>query len=81
MLKPLAHLIQNPNDFPDVPRVVKEYLQSRFNYSFLVKSGVIRQLKLEGHSEAFIAGVIEGFDRASGVIDEIETRKEQLQEV
>ncbi|QOC57623.1 hypothetical protein pEp_SNUABM10_00024 [Erwinia phage pEp_SNUABM_10] len=81
MLKPIAHVIANPNDFPDVPRLVKEYLQSRFNHSYLVKSGYIRLLKQEGHSEAYIAGVIAGLDKAADIIDEIETRKEQLQEV
>ena len=31
MLKPIEHILNNPNDLPDVPRAVKEYLQSRFN--------------------------------------------------
>lgn len=81
MLKPIAHVVNNPNDFPDVPRVVKEYLQSRYNYSFLSKSGFIRQLQSEGHTEAYIAGVVAGLQKAADILDEIETRKEQLQEV
>ena len=28
MLKPVEHILKNPNDIPDVPRTVKEYLQS-----------------------------------------------------
>ena len=40
MLKPIEHILNNPNDLPDVPRAVKEYLQSRFNADFLYQSEV-----------------------------------------
>ncbi|AWD92509.1 hypothetical protein [Pectobacterium phage Jarilo] len=77
MLKPIEHVLKHPNDIPDVPRVVKEYLQSRFNYSFLSEQ-LLPELKAAGHSEAYIAGVIAGFNEASRVIDEMEARKAHL---
>lgn len=47
MLKPIEHILNNPNDLPDVPRAVKEYLQSRFNADFLYQSEV-RKLREAG---------------------------------
>ncbi|QFR42371.1 hypothetical protein [Pantoea phage vB_PagP-SK1] len=80
MLKPIKHLLDNPNDVPDVPRAVKEYLQSSFNHTFLNHSGIIKKLRQSGCSESYILGVIDGFGMASAILDEMETRKEMNQE-
>ncbi len=80
MLNIIRHVIEKPNDFPDVPRAVKEHLQVRFNYTYLVRTRFIATLRQEGHSEAYIAGVIDGLEKASAILDEIETRKDQLRE-
>lgn len=75
MLKPIEHLVKNPNDIPDVPRAVKEYLQSNFNADYLYRS-LITHLRAERFSEEFISGVLYGFHKASCVIDDMETRKQ-----
>lgn len=81
MLKPIRHLLDNPNDVPDVPRVVKEYLQSYFNHAYLRESGTLKRLREEGHSDTFIMGVVEGLAIAASVMDEMEHRKAMQQEV
>lgn len=79
MLKPIEHILNNPNDLPDVPRAAKEYLQSRFNADYLYQSEV-RRLQERGYSEAFIAGVLYGHHMASKVLDEMEARQRSLRE-
>lgn len=80
MLKPINHLIKNPNDIPDVPRAVAEYLQVRFNLTYLDMTGHLELMRKAGCSEAHMLGFIQGLQYASNVIDEIETRKEMLRE-
>lgn len=75
MLKPIKDLIDNPQDLPDVPHTLKEHLQASFSHTYLRESGLLKKLRTEGHSESFIAGVIEGFAMASIRLDEMETRK------
>jgi len=78
MLKPIKDLIDNPQDLPDVPRQLKEHLQASFDYIYLRESGLLMRLRLEGHSEAYILGVVDGFAMASIRLDELETRKALL---
>ncbi|MEI2681833.1 phage protein [Erwinia aphidicola] len=78
MLKPIKDLIDNPQDLPDVPRQLKEQLQASFEYDFLREYGLLKRLRLEGHSEAYILGVVESFAMASIRLDELETRKAPL---
>ncbi|WP_312041330.1 phage protein [Pantoea eucalypti] len=78
MLKPIKDLIGNPQDLPDVPSHLKEHLQASFSHTYLRESGLLKKLRTEGHSESFIAGVIEGFAMASSRLDEVETRKALL---
>ncbi|UCS82769.1 hypothetical protein vBYenPRambo_026 [Yersinia phage vB_YenP_Rambo] len=80
MLKPINHLMKNPNDIPDIPRAVAEYLQVRFNYAYLEASGHIGLMRANGCSEAHILGFIQGLQFASNVIDEVELRKDQLRD-
>lgn len=74
MLKPVEHILKNPNDIPDVHRTTKEYLQSRYNASFLFEA-VVPNLRAKGHTEEFISGVLHGFNEAAKVLDEMEARK------
>lgn len=77
-LKPIQHLIDNPNDVPDVPRTVKEYLQVVLNYSYLSKTGKLGQLKrLEGFSDEFVLGFLAGCEHASALLDIMEMRNRQ----
>lgn len=79
MIKQVLHTLQNPNDVPDVPRALKDYLQSRYNHTYIMESGEYAELRRAGYSEQFIAGVIHGLFLASRTLDEMESRKE-LQE-
>lgn len=74
MLKPIEHVIKNPNDLPDIPRATKEYLQVRFNASYAYQH-LIPNLRKQGHSEEFISGVLWGLFTAEQVVDEIDIRK------
>lgn len=76
-LKQIQHLLENPNDVPDVPRVVREYLQVALNYTYLAKSGKLKQLKDEGHTEGYIAGFIAGCDFGALTIDMMEMRNQR----
>lgn len=76
-LKQIQHLLENPNDVPDVPRVVKEYLQVAFNYSYVSRTQKLKTLKLEGHSDEFIAGFVAGLEHASQTLDVMEQRNQR----
>ena len=65
MIKLIKDLIENPQHLPDVSRQIKEHLQASFNHAYLRESGLLKKLRAEGHSETYIAGVIEGFALAS----------------
>lgn len=77
MLKPIEHVLKNPNDLPDIPRATKEYLQVRYNASYLYEH-LVPNLRKQGHSEEFISGLLFGFHKATEVIDEIDIRKSLL---
>lgn len=80
MLLPIKQVVENPNDIPDVPRAVIEYLQVRFNFTYLEATGHIARMRSCGCSEAHILGFIQGLQYASNVIDEMELRKAMLRE-
>lgn len=80
MLKPIKHLMDNPNDIPDVPRATKEYLQSSFNHAYLRETGVLKKMQQAGYSDSHILGFIEGLGFASHLLDEMELRKEANRE-
>lgn len=72
MLNPINHVIQNPNDIPDVPHAVKEYLQVRFNFAYLDATSHMALMRKAGCSEAHMLGFIEGLTYASKVLDDME---------
>lgn len=76
MLQPINHIIQNPDDIPDVPRHVKEYLQVRFNFTYLDATSHMALMRKAGCSEAHMLGFIEGLTYASKVLDEMEALRE-----
>lgn len=76
MLNSINHVIQNPNDIPDVPHAVKEYLQVRFNFTYLDATSHMALMRKAGCSEAHMLGFIEGLTYASKVLDEMELIKE-----
>lgn len=76
MLHNINHVIQNPDDIPDVPRALKEYLQVRFNFTYLDATSHMALMRKAGCSEAHMLGFIEGLTYASKVLDEMELIKE-----
>lgn len=74
MLKEIQHYISNPEDVPDVPLAVKNYLQVRYNYTYLNATHHIAFMRSKGCSESHILGFIEGLAYASEVLDEMEQR-------
>lgn len=76
MLHNINHVIQNPDDIPDVPRAVKEYLQVRFNFTYLDATSHMALMRKAGCSESHMLGFIEGLTYASKVLDEMEAVRE-----
>lgn len=76
MLHNINHVIQNPEDIPDVPRAVKEYLQVRFNFTYLDATSHMALMRKAGCSESHMLGFIEGLTYASKVLDEMEAIRE-----
>lgn len=78
MLYPINQVLENPQDVPDVPHAVKEYLQVRYNHAYVDVTGHTALLRKAGCSEAHILGFIEGLAYASKVLDDMELMREQL---
>lgn len=76
MLHNINHVIQNPDDIPDVPRALKEYLQVRFNFTYLDATSHMALMRKAGCSESHMLGFIEGLTYASKILDEMEAIKE-----
>lgn len=72
MLHNINHVIQNPDDIPDVPLAVKEYLQVRFNFTYLDATSHMALMRKAGCSESHMLGFIEGLTYASKILDEME---------
>lgn len=76
MLNIIDYVIKNPDEIPDVPRAVKEYLQVRFNFTYLDATSHLALMRKSGCSEAHMLGFIEGLTYASKVLDEMEAIRE-----
>lgn len=79
MLTPIKNVMENPDDVPRIPRALKEYLQVHYNAGFVMQMGDVAKLKQAGYSEAYIAGYLAGLQRASYTLDEMETRRDNLE--
>lgn len=80
MLTPIKKCMENPQDIPNVPRSVMEYLQVQYNAGYAIQSGLINRLKQAGWSESYIAGFLAGLNYASQTLDDMEAiRKEQAE--
>lgn len=80
MLTPFKKVMENPEDLPNVPRGVIEYLQVHFNAGFAMQMGEVNRLKAAGYSESYIAGWLAGLQYASQTLDDIETLRRELAE-
>lgn len=75
MLDKIKHYLNNPNDILGVPPAVKEYLSVRYNMSYLMTSGELKDIrKKHDMSEEALLGFLIGLEYAAGVLDEIDLR-------
>lgn len=72
MLSQIQHYLENPEDIPPIPKATAEYLQARLNHSYLLRTGVLDDLRRGGMSEAAILGFIEGAAAAVEIIELME---------
>ena len=75
MIADIKHVLENPNDVPDVPSSVMRYLQAVLTAECIIESGQLKSLRASGYSEQTIFGFILGAQYASKVLDEMEARK------
>ncbi|ANM46370.1 hypothetical protein BI037_gp37 [Morganella phage vB_MmoP_MP2] len=75
MIDKIKHYLKNPNDILAVPPAVKEYLSVRYNMSYLLASGELKDIrKKHDLSEEAVLGFIIGLEYAAGVLEEIDLR-------
>lgn len=75
MIADIKHVLDNPNDVPDVPPIVMRYLQAVLSSEYITESGQLKALRAAGYSEQAIFGFILGTQYASKMLDEMEARK------
>ncbi|WWT40689.1 hypothetical protein [Klebsiella phage 175002] len=75
MIADIKHVLDNPNDVPDVPPMVMRYLQAVLSSEHITESGQLKALRAAGYSEQAIFGFILGTQYASKMLDEMEARK------
>lgn len=76
MIADIKHVLDNPNDVPDVPPMVMRYLQAVLSSEYITESGQLKVLRAAGYSEQAIFGFILGTQYASKMLDEMEARKQ-----
>ena len=69
MLASIKHYLENPDDIPPIPPATAEYLKARLNHAYLLRTGVLDDLRRCGLSESAILGFIEG---AAAVVEIVE---------
>ncbi|WP_397381090.1 phage protein [Pseudomonas sp.] len=77
MLSALQHHLDNPDDIPSIPPASSQFLQARLNPAYLMRIGVLDDLRRAGFSEQAILGFLEGVTAAVEVIELMETAQEQ----
>lgn len=80
MIADIKHVLDNPNDVPDVPPMVMRYLQAVLSSEYITESGQLKALRAAGYSEQAIFGFILGTQYASKMLDEMEARKRMNRE-
>lgn len=77
MLQTIKHYIENPEDIPSIPRASAEYLKVRLNPAYLMRTGVLNDLRRDGFSEAAILGFVEGVSAVVEIIEQMENHDDQ----
>lgn len=77
MLSVLQHHLDNPEDIPAIPHAASQFLQARLNPTYLMRTGVLEDLRKAGFSEQALLGFIEGVSAAVEVIELMENAQQQ----
>lgn len=77
MLSALQHHLDHPDDIPSIPPASSQFLQARLNPAYLMRIGILDDLRRGGFSEQAILGFLEGVTAAVEVIELMETAQEQ----
>jgi len=80
MLQVFKQLQENPQDIPQIPKGVAEYLQTILNAGHLLQTRTIARLKSEGYSEEFLIGFLSGCQYACEQIDAAEAMRDMYEE-
>jgi hypothetical protein len=80
MLTQLQHHLDNPEDIPTIPYTSSQFLQARLNPAYLMRVGVLDDLRKGGFSEPAILGFLEGVNAAVEVIELMESAQAQALE-
>lgn len=77
MLDALQHHFDNPEDIPAIPPASSQFLQARLNPAYLMRVGVLDNLRRGGFSEQAILGFLEGANAAVELIELMEQAQKQ----
>lgn len=77
MLKEIKHIIENPEDIPGIPDASATYLHARLNPTYLMRTGVVDELRRAGFSEAYVAGFLDGCNAAVEVVELMDESQRQ----
>lgn len=80
MLTVLQHHLDNPEDIPAIPHASSQFLQARLNPAYLMRTGVLEDLRRSGFSEQAILGFLEGVNAAVELIELMEFAQRQSHE-
>lgn len=77
MLSVLQHPFDNPEDIPAISSAASEFLQARLNPAYLIRIGILDELRRKGFSEQALLGFIEGAHSVVELIEQMEDAQAQ----
>ncbi|QLI47580.1 hypothetical protein phi3MF5_29 [Pseudomonas phage vB_PsyP_3MF5] len=77
MLPALKYHLENPEDIPAIPNASAEFLYARLNPAYMMRLGVLDDLRKAGFSEQAILGFIEGVNAACEIVEQMVIAQEQ----
>lgn len=80
MLREIQHVLDNPEDIPAIPPASAQYLEVRLNAAYLIRSGVLDDLRKAGFSESYIAGFVEGCAAACEIVELMQEAQSQKED-
>ncbi|WP_323156962.1 phage protein [Pseudomonas rhodesiae] len=76
MLNDIQAVISDPENIPDIPNASAQYLKVRCNASYLIRTGVIDDLRKAGFSENHILGFIDGLNAVTEIIELMQEQRD-----